>query len=571
MAKRKHATKVFNVGVDTWSTTKHSFINRLRFWKPNRPKSPKSPCEGCRSRKARLGPEVQNRSLTKRAGLSEEMVNPLKAPSMILERAIHDGAHRMVEPSGTSPSVPALIPIPSTAKYSGCCCSNGGNGNQQDGNVGLDVIDAALLDASSVSGESIVNITIDSRHFSESSGSLPEDGQCPSPERGCFLIDVDLEDLSGLSADLLKPPDNITSLARPAVLCPLGLDLEAELKNALESSLPNPEVEIQPSPSPAAPALSKVENEGQSSDLSLTDSFSRTQTSLSSNDGNSAPSHSFHIEKPYSHLGSDFVDVEDYLLQPRDSFPQPTYPALDSLATTEDFGFRPTCECMPGSWLEASSRSFSEEGPATSRTGQDESPSTVQPLSPDLGCPRSFFNSKAEVLKLLECVPYQPPDTSLLFARCRPIPGSFRQSIPSPSPSQSMTGSDSTTSLHLRGGGNPDRFSLFRPVGKGKLVGNIERGKKLLNEQVSDCYFAGGWGRSGTWRELCEKMEKRVEKRKEIEKTETEKEGESAGGIKAMLAWAKGWFDSGKGEEQGEEEMGEAEITLATAQTTVAC
>ena len=92
-----------------------------------------------------------------------------------------------------------------------------------------------------------------------------------------------------------------------------------------------------------------------------------------------------------------------------------------------------------------------------------------------------------------------------------------------------MTGSDSTTSLHLRGGGNPDRFSLFRPVGKGKLVGNIERGKKLLNEQVSDCYFAGGWGRSGTWRELCEKMEKRVEKRKEIEKTDAEKEGESAG------------------------------------------
>jgi hypothetical protein len=586
MAKRKHATKVFNVGVDTFSTTRQSFINRLKFWRSDHPKSPRAPCEGCRSWKTRFDPDVRNRSLTEAEsnGMPE---NPLKVPSMTRERATHDDVQRVMQPSESPTPASAPILIPGTAKHSSCC-SKRGQENQQDGNIGLEVKDAAFLNVSSVSEESMVNITIEdspimlSRQFSKSNDSLPEDGQYPSPERGCFSIHEESEAMSdleispsaerctGLPADLAKVPDFI-SLDGPEIVCQSSVDLEVELKEAIESSLPQPGVVSETTSSPAGPASDKVENRGEGSEISLTGSFSRTRVSLSSNDGNSAPSHSFHIEKPYSSLGSDFVDVEDYLVQPSDSFPEPTYPALDSSATTEAFGFKPTCECMPGSWPGNPSQEFSEERSPTSKTWQDMSSSKIQRNSPDLRCPTSFFRSKVEVLKFLERGPSPQPDASLSFARCRPIPGSFRQSLPSPSLSQS-TSSESTTSLHLRGGADPDRFNLLRQIGKGKSIGSVEHGKKLLNEQVSDCYFVGGRGQGGTWRELCEKMEKRVEKGKEIGKTEAKKEGEESGGrFKALLAWAKGWFDTGKEGEPCEEETGEAVITLAVAQPAVAC
>jgi hypothetical protein len=358
--------------------------------------------------------------------------------------------------------------------------------------------------------------------------------------------------------------NKLTSLIRPGLCCPPGVDLEAELKRAMESSLPRPEVEPETPSSPATPASDRPESDGEGSETSLAESFSRTRTSLPSNDGDSAPSHSFHIEKPYSHLGSDFVDVEDYLVEPSASFPEPTYPALDSSATTEDFGFKPTCEYMPGAWPGTSYLQSPEDSPATSRTWRDISPSRLQSLSHDLGCESNFFRPKLEVLMFLERGRSPQSDPALSFARCRPIPGSYFQRLPSPSLSQSTTASNSTSSIHLRGGGDPGRLSLFRSVGSGKLVGSVERGKKLLNEQVSGCDLVGGWGRNGTWRELCEKMEKRVEKRKELEKIEAEEEAEEGeGGFKALLAKAKGLFG------MGGKESGQVVVSLAPAPVTI--
>lgn len=562
VTKQKLATKVHNTGVDTFSTSKHSFLNRIKFWKTYHPKSLNSLCEGCCSWKARLDPDVQIRSPTGDK-VSEERANRLVTPSTVQERAVHDGVQSMITPSerSTSASAPIPISILNITRQS-CCYSRRGRENQHDGNIGLDVKNAAFLSASVVSEDSLVNITVEdspvlSHHFLKSDESLPEDDRSPSPERGYLPIYEDLEDVSdfelsrlglrcsGLSPDLLNVLNKMPSLIRPGLCYLPGVDLEAELKRAMESSLPQPEVEPETPSFPATLASDRHESEGEGSETSLAEYFGRTRTSLPSNDGDSAPSHSFHIEKPYSHLGSDFVDVEDYLVEPSASFPEPTYPALDSSATTEDFGFKPTCEYMRGAWARTSYLQSPEDSPATSRTWRDISPSRLQSLSHDLGC-ESNFRPKLEVLMFLERCQSPQPDPALSFARCRPIPGSCFQRLPSPSLSQSTTASDSTSSLHLRGGGDPGRFSLFRSVGSGKLVGNVERGKKLLNKQVSSCDLVGGWGRNGTWRELCAKMEKRVEKRKELEKIEAEKEVEEGeGGFKGLVAKAKGLVGMG--------------------------
>ena len=52
------------------------------------------------------------------------------------------------------------------------------------------------------------------------------------------------------------------------------------------------------------------------------------------------------------------------------------------------------------------------------------------------------------------------------------------------------------------------------------LTGNVNKGKKILDAPIvmMDSYFVGYWGKGDTWRELCEKMEKRVGKGKELEK-----------------------------------------------------
>jgi hypothetical protein len=489
----------------------------------------------------------------------------------------------MMEPSETSISRTAPIPTPGPTKPLRGCCPRKGKENQRNGNVNIDVKDTAFLNTSSMP-DGIVNITVvdsqvlSTRHFVKNEDSLPENGQLPSPERECFPIDEEyMNDLvlspvglrcTGFSPNLLRVPKDMDSLFSLEIVCPTGLDLEAELKEAMESSLPCPEIESETTSSPAAPTLETAKSEAEGSEISLTESFSRTRSSLSSHGGNSAPSHS-----PYSQLGSDFVDVEDYFTNPSTSFPQVTYPALDSSATTEDFGFKPTCGRRPGSCPspnETSAGTFLPDEPPIPRRWEDMPPNAVRLLTAHLRRPRGFIMSKEKVMRDLEQELPPKRDTALSFWRCRPIPGAMRESSLSPSPLPATSGSSSTTSIHLRGGGDEARYSLFRSAGRGRLVGNVERGKKVLDEPASGTYIIGYWGRNEAWREFCAKMEKRVEQGKkieilevEIEKLKAEKASEGGVGMfKEMATNAKCWFVSGRGEEECEQETEEVVVTV---------
>lgn len=489
----------------------------------------------------------------------------------------------MTEPSEMSILRPAPIPIPGSTKGSRGCFPRKGKQNQQDGNIGLDVKDAAFLNTSS-EPDGIVNITIEdspvlsSHHFTMTEDSLPEDCQLSNLESGSFSINEEyLSDLecsperlrcTGLSPDFVRVPNEMNSPVVAKIICPSRVDLEAELKEAMETYLPLPNIKPETDSSPAKRVLEIVKHAGEGPQISSAESFSRTRSSLASLDGHSAPPHSFYIEKPCSHLGSGFVDVEEYLTNLSDSFSPPTYPALDSSATTEDFGFRPSCEHMPGLWP---SLVCPKDEEPNSRRGWDLPPNTIRLLT-DSRSPPGFIMSKEDALKDLEQELPPHKDTSLSFWRCRPITGTVRNgSLLSSSPPPSPTCSGDTTTLHLRGGSGEARFSLFRPIGRGKLVGNVERGKKLLDEPVSGSYMIGCWGRNETWREFSVKMEKRVEKRKAIEKLETElerlkAEKEAEGGVglvEEALTNVKGWFSSGKGGEQREEKTEEVVVVVA--------
>ena len=569
MTKQRGPTKVLVTGVDTWSTSKHSFVNRLKFWKPGKIQNTESMCESCRSRsrKARVEPDASNQSHAE----AESRTNPLRMHSIDQERASYDSVERMIAPSLTSIPRSKPIPIPGKTKAfrgRGCCSSRGQN--QQDGNVGA-VKYASSLNAYSVSGDSIVRISIEKKavlsecHFTKSENSLPRDVPISDLRRESISIETenvgDLEtsperpQYTGPSPDILHVHDQMDHLVSCEITCPPSLDLEAELKEAMESSLLKPET-VQGTNetihSPNVPAMETAKHLGESYETSLTESFSQTRSSLSSIDGHSAPSHSFHIEKPYSQLGSDFVDVEEYLIDPSASFPLPPYPALDSSAATEDFGFRPTCECMPGSWP--------GDGPLAPRKCEEIPTTAIRLLTPDLGELQGFIMSKEEVMKELKQELPPQIDTSLSFWKCRPVLGPFEQNCTSPSALTPSTDPDPRKTLDLRGGGDEARFSLFRSVGKGKLIGNLERGKKLLNEEVSGSYMVGGWGRNETWREFFERMEKRVERRKELEKNDADieklkakekedKSEETEGALHALLTKAKALFAKGDAEE----------------------
>ena len=569
MTKQRGPTKVLVTGVDTWSTGKHSLMNWLKFWKPGQTKNSESTCESCRSRsrKARLEPLASNQSHAE----AESRTNPLRMHSIDQERLSHDSVERMIAPSLTSIPRSKPIPIPGKTKAfrgRGCCSSRGKN--QQDGNVGA-VKDAHSLAAYSVSGDSIVRISIEKNpvlsecHSTKTENSLPGDGQVSNLRRESLSIDTenvgDLETsrerprYTGLSPDILRVLHEMDLPVDSEITYPTSLDLEAELEEAMESSLPKPETVLDIKEtilSPDVPAPETVKHLGESYETSLTESFSQTLSSLSSIDGHSAPSHSIHIEKPYSQLGSDFVDVEEYLIDPSASFPLPPYPALDSSAATEDFGFRPTCECMPGSWP--------GDGPPDPRKCEEFTTTAIRLLTPDLGEAQGFIMSKEEVMKELKQELPPHTDTSLSFWKCRPVLGPLEQNCTSPSASTPSTDSDPRKTLHLRGGGDEARFSLFRSIGKGKLVGNLERGKQLLNEQVSGSYMIGGWGRNETWKEFFERMEMRVERGKELEKNaadieklkakeKVDKSEETEGALNALLTKAKALFAKGDVEE----------------------
>jgi hypothetical protein len=531
MTKQRGPTKVLVTGVDTWSTNKHSLMNRLKFWKPGHPRNSESMCESCRAcaRKARVEPDARKQSHAE----AELRTNPLRMHSIDQERASYDSVEIMIAPSLTSIPRSKPIPIPSKTKAfrgRGCCSSRGQN--QQDGNVGA-VKYASSLNAYSVSGDSIVRISIEKNpvlpecHSTKSENLFPRDVQVSNLRRESLSIDTenvgDLEtsperpQYTGPSPDILRVHDEMDRPVSCEITCPPSLDLEAELKEAMESSLPKPETVLDINETVLSPDVSApetVKHLGESYETSLTESFGQTRSSLSSIDGHSAPSHSFHIEKPYSQLGSDFVDVEEYLIDPSASFPLPPYPALDSSAATEDFGFRPTCECMPGSWP--------GDGPPDPRKCEEFTTTAIRLLTPDLGEAQGFIMRKEEVMKELKQELPPQTDTSLSFWKCRPVLGPLEQNFTSPSASTPSIDPDSRKTFHLRGGGDEARFSLFRSVGKGKLVGNLERGKQLLNEEVSGSYMVGGWGRNETWKEFFVRMEKRVERRKELEKNDAE-------------------------------------------------
>ncbi|PMD48550.1 hypothetical protein L207DRAFT_575212 [Hyaloscypha variabilis F] len=576
MTKQKQATKVFNTGIDTFSSGKHSFVDRLKVWKLGHNGRFDSPCEGCHSKNARLDSDDPISSHS-----TEDLImNHLQAPSVNEERVNNERLERMMVPSEMSIQRSAPIPIPGAKRSFRACCPRRGKENQKDGNVGIHVKDVAIN--TSTMPDDMIHVGIQEspvvspRHFATSDESLPEDGQPRSPVRECFSIDEEtMSDLelspvglgcTGLSPDLVQVPRDVESPVCFEIRCPPGVDLETGLREAMESSLPHIEVEPDDSNSPNAPVLDTAEHEADKThssnapalnaaddddhkvdapEISLAESFTRTRSSLSSADGHSAPSHSFLIEGPFSRLGSDFVDVEDYLQNP--SSP-PKYPALDSSATTEDFGFRQ----------------------------QQENPfhRLIRLLGSDSEDPPSVELSQKEVLETWEQSTGLGPDAKYYFSRYRPIPGSIQDGALLRPLSPPSTCSSPTHSPHLRGGGDESRFSLFRSVGKGKLVGNVERGKALLNEQVSGTYMIGAWGRNETWREFGVKMEKRVAKRKQlaeldeaIEKLKAEKA--SAGGkgfFGEAVANVKDWFVLGKGAEEAEE----LDVTVTEQRTRIA-
>ncbi|KAE9376927.1 hypothetical protein N431DRAFT_501697 [Stipitochalara longipes BDJ] len=574
VTKQKHATKIFNTGVNTFSSGKHSFVNRFKFWKLRHKKSFESPCGGCRSWNGRLDPDARNPLC---AGDDLNMNQLGAPPSVDQERDASKRLERMVTPSEMSIPRSLPIPIPGAKRSSRGCCSRRGKANQNDGNVGFHVKNAAFPNTKLMPGD-IIHVTIDEkpglslRHFAKAEESLLEDGQLPSPVRECFPIDeenmTELElspvglDCTGFLPDIVQVPRDVESPVSFEIAYPPGVDLEVALKEAMESSLPCTKIEAGKSHSPTASTSETAEQKADGSTTSLNKSFSRTPSPISSIDGHSAPSNSFFIEGPYSHLGSDFVDVEDYLKLQRTSPSPPTYSELDRSATTEDFGFTPTYEHLPGSSPEEVTSQEILTNKLVSLKGQ-ENPTlqTIRLLDFDSEDPPSFDKSQKEVLETWAQYTRKEPDTIYSFSKCRPIPSTIQDGSLAPPLSPKSTDSNPTSSLHLRGGGDEPRFSLFRSVGRGKLVGNAERGRMLLNEPVSGTYMIGSWGRNETWKEFGVKMERRVAKRKqlakideEIEKLKAEKENAGGKGLFGeAVANVKGWFVSGKGEEETEE------------------
>jgi hypothetical protein len=230
---------------------------------------------------------------------------------------------------------------------------------------------------------------------------------------------------------------------------------------------------------------------------------------------------------------------------------------------------------MPGSWPEERT---SQKLPPYEKLSlkEQENPfhRLIRLLGSDSEDPPSVELSQKEVLETWEQSTGLGPDAKYYFSRYRPIPGSIQDGALLRPLSPPSTCSSPTHSPHLRGGGDESRFSLFRSVGKGKLVGNVERGKALLNEQVSGTYMIGAWGRNETWREFGVKMEKRVAKRKQlaeldeaIEKLKAEKA--SAGGkgfFGEAVANVKDWFVLGKGAEEAEE----LDVTVTEQRTRIA-
>jgi hypothetical protein len=347
----------------------------------------------------------------------------------------------------------------------------------------------------------------------------------------------------------------------PVLDSPTRADLEAALKEAMETPLPLPDCStIQTSATtyytsevndsrkipelttksftPARPSLS-ISSASSNPDPTLSllaeETIARPSISITSTSSNPDPPLSLLVEKPHCYclLGSSYLDIEEEDLRGSSSSlleKSPfNYPLLDSSATTSEFGFEPTCTLMPGSWLESPSLPPEENG---ERKSWKNILSSFIPLAPSAAL---LLQTRSSIRN--ESPNVSAPETRLSLEKQRSLSQSslrserrcsFEERRPFSPFSSSPPGitAGGSNNLHLRGGGEPSRFSLFRRWGTGKIEGNAARGRKLLDQKISkaDCYFVGAWGQDKTWREFGVDMEKRCEEGHKVEKERREKE-----------------------------------------------
>jgi hypothetical protein len=365
-----------------------------------------------------------------------------------------------------------------------------------------------------------------------------DDEQRQAPQRARHIV------RDGKISELELP-----SSEEPVLDYPASVGLEAALNEAMETPLPLPKFSaIQASTTrphiTEVGASTEIPEIPELPELSIAKSLKPAKTSLSisisSASSDPAPPISLLIEKPYCLLGSSYLDVEEEDIRSSSSTlaenPRFNYPPLDSSATTSEFGFEPTCNLMPGSWLAGDGNPSPQEeveigiyerewktwkdilSPflplAPSPAALPETRISIRNESPNASAPETSLS----LVKQKARSPFSSrPESHCSSGSCRPF-SPFSSSSP-----PIITGS--SNNLHLRGGGDdpPPRFSLFRRWGTGKkLVGNAEHGRQLLDQRISTTngYFVGGWGQNETWREFCVKMEGRAEKRREVENEE---------------------------------------------------
>jgi hypothetical protein len=522
----------------------------------------------------------------------------LIGPSEREARGLEERTQRMIAPSMTEGSRPVRTGLEKLKRRScGSCCSNKAERNQNQG-VGHEGWVANLIHMRSHSQESLVEVIVKDHQESpvlkptltvppntpdldknQLSSGLSSIGGRTSNADGSDLAPFELATKSHIQQFLrtinsspaevsrfsvsedsnddeqqrspqrvIAPDDHLSELElppseEPVLDSPTRADLEAALKEAMETPIPLPDCSAIQTSSTTYHTSEAKASRGipELPELLTTKSLTpaRPSLSISSASSNPDPTLSLLVEKPHCYclLGSSYLDIEEEDLQSSSSFlpetPPFDYPHLDSSATTSDFGFEPTCNLMPGSWLE--SPSLPPEGNEKydgGRKSWKDILSTFIPLAPPpTPLPQvqsSIRNEKPKVSspetrlsleKQISLSPSSPTSERRCSCEDRRTFSPFSSSPPG------ITAGGSNN-LHLRGGGPPSRFGFFRPWGAGKIEGNAARGRKLLDQKISktERYFVGGWGQDKTWREFGADMEKRCEEGHKVEKERREKE-----------------------------------------------
>jgi hypothetical protein len=545
----------------------------------------------------------------------------LTGPSEREARGLEERTQRMIAPSMTEGSRPVRTRLEKLKRRSCGSCSNKAKRNQHQG-VGPEGWVANLIHMRSHSQESLVEVIVkDHQESPFLKPTLPVPPNTPDLDKDQLLsglssiggrtsnadgsdlapfelaskshihqflrtmnsspAEVSRFSISGDSNDdeqqhpsklVIAPDEHISELELPpsedpVLDSPTRADLEAALKEAMETPLPLPdcsaiqtssttyhtsevkasrkvpkipelpEILTTKSFTPARPSLSissALSNPDPALLLLVEEAIARPSISIASTSSNPDPPLSLLVEKPHRYclLGSSYLDIgEEDLRGSSSSLPEKSpinYPPLNSSATTSEFGFEPTCTLMPGSWLE--SPLLPEEN--RERKSWKDILSAFIPLAPSavrlLQTRSSIRNESPNV---------SAPENRLSLEKQRSLsPSSLRSerrcSFEGRRPFSPFSSSppciiaSGSNNLHLRGGGSPSRFGLFRRWGAGKIEGNAARGRKLLDQKISktDCYFVGGWGQDKTWREFGGEMEKRCEEGHKVEKERREKE-----------------------------------------------